>query len=115
MKHIKTIVLALLCAFAGMTNIALAADKTVTYTFSADRDNYTNRWTLTFTPSSTGFGYSTGTKTATIQDLYNTTGFSVQLDDGLQLSYSRSAGSMTFVGFNSFWLNKRNWKVQGPV
>ena len=29
MKHIKTSVLALLCAFAGMTNIALAADKTV--------------------------------------------------------------------------------------
>ena len=105
MKHIKTTVLALLCAFAGMTNIALAADKTVTYTFSADRDNYTNRWTLTFTPSSTGFGYSTGTKTATIQDLYNTTGFSVQLDDGLQLSYSRSAGRMTFVGDNSFTLN----------
>lgn len=109
MKHIKTTVLALLCAFAGMTNFALAADKTVTYTFSAERDNYSNRWTLTFTPSSgEGFGYSTGTKTATIQDLSNTTGFSVQLDDGLQLSYRRDAGQMVFVGYNSFWLNRQS-------
>ena len=109
MKHIKTSVLALLCAFAGMTNIALAADKTVTYTFSAERDNSSNRWTLTFTPSSgEGFGYSTGTKTATIQDLSNTTGFGVQLDDGLQLSYRRDAGQMVFVGYNSFWLNRQS-------
>ena len=108
MKHIKTSVLALLCAFAGMTNIALAADKTVTYTFSAERDIYSNRGTLTFTPSSTGFGYSTGTKTATIQDLSNTTGFGVQLDDGLQLSYRRDAGQMAFVGYNSFWLNRQS-------
>ena len=108
MKHIKTSVLALLCAFAGMTNFALAADKTVTYTFSAERDIYSNRGTLTFTPSSTGFGYSTGTKTATIQDLSNTTGFGVQLDDGLQLSYRRDAGQMAFVGYNSFWLNRQS-------
>lgn len=35
MKHIKTLIIALLCALAGTANTAQATDKTVTYTISS--------------------------------------------------------------------------------
>ncbi len=100
MKKFFLTLVVVLCAAT-----AWAAERTVTYTFLAEQSQYTSRWKLTFTRSGTSFNYSTGTKEAIIPDLTNTTGFTVQLDDGLQLTYSRDAGRMTFVGFNSFWLN----------
>ena len=84
---------------------AWAAEKTVTYTFLAEQTQHTDRWKFTFTRSGTSFGYKNGAKTATVYDNQYTTGFTVELDDGLQLTYSRDAGRMMFVGFHSFWLN----------
>ena len=80
---------------------AMATDKTVTYTFTVAFDSSNpNRCTLTFTPSNSGFGNS-GPKTVTILDISNTTGFTVQLDDGLQLTYGQDRGSMTFGDYNN--------------
>ena len=96
MNHIRFILIALLCTIAGTV---WAVKKTVTYTFTAEKvSGYTNRWTLTFTPSGDQFGTSSGAKTVTINDITNTTGFTVELDDGLCLQFSRNAGTMTFTG-----------------
>ena len=92
-----------------MTLTAWAESKTVTYTFIAEYANYNvSRWTLTFTPSNSGFGYSTGTKTVTIENTSSTTGFTVNLDDGLKLTYSQNKGHLTFWGFEGFYLNGTN-------
>ena len=109
MKQKLLTILIALCALAGMTNTAQAAEKTVTYTFIAEYANYNvSRWTLTFTPSNPGFGYSTGEKTATIENTSSTTGFTVELDDGLKLTYSQDEGHLTFWGSNGFYLNGTN-------
>lgn len=85
----KLILLALVC-LTGLQ--AMATSRTVTYTITAEYENYNvNRWTLTFTPSNTGFGYSTDLKTVSIPNTTNTTGFTVQLDDGLSNYRSFSA------------------------
>ena len=112
MKSLKTKklnrILALVLTFMAlaMGQTAWAASKTVTYTFTATYPDYNvNRWTLTFTPSNSGFGYSTGAKTATIENTSSTTGFTVNLDDGLQLTYKQDEGKLTFWGFDSFYLN----------
>jgi hypothetical protein len=67
MRHIRLIILALLAIVVGQE--AMAVNKTVTYTFTAERDGSTNRWTLTFTPSGDQFGTSSGAKTVTINDI----------------------------------------------
>ena len=115
MKSLKTKklnrVLALVLTFMAlaMGQTAWAASKTVTYTFTATYPDYNvNRWTLTFTPSNSGFGYSTGTKTVTIENTSSTTGFNVELDDGLKLTYSQDEGHLTFWGYNGFYLNGTN-------
>ena len=92
-----------------MTLTAWAASKTVTYTFTANYEkSNVSRWTLTFTPSGDGFGYSTGPKEVTIQNTSETTGFTVNLDDGLRLTYSQNKGHLTFWGFEGFYLNGTN-------
>ena len=108
--HLKKVLVALLTIVAVMVgHQAMAASKTVTYTFTVAFDSSNpNRCTLTFTPSNSGFGYSTGRKTVTILDVSSTTGFTVQLDDGLQLTYSQDQGRMTFGDYNSINLNWPN-------
>lgn len=103
---------ALLLAALTVGQTAWATSKTVTYTFTvAQTQAYnTNSWTLTFTPSSNGFNHSTGAKTATISNITSTTGFTVQLDDGLQLTYSQDEGRLTFSGSTAFFLN---WPSDG--
>ena len=56
----------------------------MTYTFTAEQvGGLTNGTRLIFVRSGDGFGYSTGAKEVTIQNTSETTGFTVQLDDGL--------------------------------
>ena len=100
----KKLILLALVSLTGLQ--AWATSKTVTYTFIAEHaNNNVNRWTLTFTPSNNGFNYHTGEKTVTIENTSNTTGFTVELDDGLRLVYSQDAGHLTFWGFQGFYLN----------
>lgn len=80
---------------------AWATEKTVTYTFTAEKvDGKSDAKKLTFTPSGNQFGTNPGAKTVTIENTSNTTGFTVELDDGVILTYSRSQGSMTFASSN---------------
>ena len=80
---------------------AWATEKTVTYTFTAEKvDGKSDAKKLTFTPSGNRFGTNPGAKTVTIENTSNTTGFTVELDDGVILTYSRSQGSMTFASSN---------------
>ncbi len=68
MKQKLYLIIAILCALAGTAH---ATEKTVTYAFTAENTS-SSRWTLTFTPNNSGFGYSTGAKTATIPDVAST-------------------------------------------
>jgi hypothetical protein len=68
MKQKLYLIIAILCALAGTAH---AMEKTVTYAFTAENTS-SSRWTLTFTPNNSGFGYSTGAKTATIPDVAST-------------------------------------------
>lgn len=80
---------------------AMATTKTVTYTFTAEKvDGKSDAKKLTFTPSGARFGTNSGAKTVTIPSTSNTTGFTVELDDGVILTYSRNQGSMTFASSN---------------
>ena len=77
-----------------------ATEHTVTYTITGMSSYGTNGAgsQLTFTPNNSGFGTSTGTKVATIQNLQSTNGFSVELDDGVTFTLSLTAGSsMSFI------------------
>ena len=102
-------IIAMLCVLAGMSSTAQAASRTVTYTFTVESDkSNVNRHTLTFVPSSNGFNYSTGEKTVTIPNTTSTKGFTVNLDDGLMLTYSQDEGHLTFFNYNGFGLNWTN-------
>ena len=68
MKQKLYLIIAILCALAGTAH---ATEKTVTYAFTAENTS-SSRWTLTFTPNNSGFGYSTGAKTATIPGVAST-------------------------------------------
>lgn len=106
MKHLKTFILALLCAIAGATNTARAASREVTYHITSTQDD--KSCTLTFVRSGDGFGYSTGTKTVTITNITTFTGFQVQLDDGLYLQLSLSQAGLSLGsknGHTGIWLN----------
>ena len=95
MKHIKTLILAILCALAGT---ASATDKTVTYHITSTQVD--NSCTLTFVRSGTSFGYSTGDKTVTINNITTSTGFHVQLDDGLGLQLNLSQAGLSLESNN---------------
>ena len=97
MKQIYLNILVALCAIAGMTDTALAESKTVTYTITSEPvSGYTNRYTFTFVRSGNSFGYSNGQKTVTIPDITTSTGFHVELDDGLGLQLNLSQAGLTF-------------------
>ena len=96
-------VLALMLTIAALMTgqSAWATEKTVTYTFTAEKvDGKSDAKKLTFTPSGNQFGTNPGAKTVTNASTSNTTGFMVKLDDGVILTYSRSQGSMTFASSN---------------
>jgi hypothetical protein len=99
-KFLHKVLAAVLTIAALMTGqSAWATEKTVTYTFTAV-DGSGDAKTLTFTPSGDRFGTNPGAKTVTIPNTSKTTGFTVELDDGVILTYSRSQGSMTFASSN---------------
>lgn len=101
-KFLHKVLAAVLTIAALMTGQqAMATTKTVTYTFTAEKvDGKPEAKKLTFTPSGNQFGTNPGAKTVTIENTSNTTGFTVELDDGVILTYSRSQGSMTFASSN---------------
>ena len=100
MKRILHISIALLLLLAAGQN-AWAETKTVTYTITGRSSYNTYGEQLTFTPSNSGFGTSTGTKVATINNLQNTNGFDVELDDGVTLRLSLKNGSSLTFGHDN--------------
>ena len=90
--RVITAVLTMMALMAGQR--AWATEHTVTYTFTYSSNQ------LTFTPSNSGFGTSTGTKEVTIQNTQSTNGFDVQLDDGVTLRLSLKANSSIFFVHN---------------
>ena len=111
-RTIKSIAAALLTIAALATGQeAVAVNKTVTYTFiAAQAQGNANCRTLTFTPTGDQFGTSSGAKTATIQNTTSTTGFTVELDDGVCLTYLQDEGKLTLMGYDAFCLN---WTSDG--
>ena len=101
-KQLRVIIIFVLTIAAltvGRSNV-WATEHTVTYTITGMSSYGTNGAgaQLTFTRSNSGFGTSTGTKVATIQNLQSTSGFSVELDDGVTFTLSLTAGSsMSFI------------------
>ena len=90
----KRILLLLTLAVLAAGENAWAEDHTVTYTITkSDIEGNSNGCRLIFTPDNTGFSHSTGTKVATIDNLQNTSGFSVALDDGVTLDLGLTSGS----------------------
>ena len=99
LNRVLAVVLTIAALMTGQS--AWATEKTVTYTFTAEKvDGKSDAKKLTFTPSGNLFGTNPGAKTVTIENTSNTTGFTVELDDGVILTYSRSQGSMTFASSN---------------
>ena len=97
MKTKLFFIIVLLCAVAGTATTARAESKTVTYTITSEPvSGYTNRYTLTFVRNGNSFGYSNGQKTVTIPDITTSTGFHVELDDGLGLQLNLSQAGLTF-------------------
>ena len=97
-KKLNQVLAAVLTIAALMTGqSAWATEKTVTYTFTAEKvDGQPEAMKLTFTPSGNQFGTTPGAKTVTIPSTSNTSGFTVELDDGVILTFSRNPGYMTF-------------------
>jgi hypothetical protein len=99
-ERINSFLTAVLTIAALMTGQqAMATTKTVTYTFTAVNGSGDAK-TLTFTPSGARFGTASGAKTVTIPSTSSTTGFTVELDDGVILTFSRNSGHMTFSSSN---------------
>ena len=104
-KKLNRVLAAVLTIAALMTGqSAWATEKTVTYTFTAVNGSGDAK-TLTFTPSGNQFGTNPGAKTVTIPNTSNTTGFTVELDDGVILTFSRNPGPMTFSSSGEIFLN----------
>ena len=114
LKEFKTGVLSAvltLMAILMVQSTAMATSKTVTYTFNAV-NNGGSSYTLNFTRSGDSFGYSTGAKTATISNIQSTSGFHVDLDDGLGLQVTVTDNSSVSFGYDNgmsgIWLNYPN-------
>ena len=81
-------------------------ERTVTYTFTRESvSGQPEAAKLIFTPSGDQFGTKSGEKTAIIQNTSNSTGFTVELDDGVNLRFYRNSGLMTFSGNDGIILN----------
>ena len=78
---------------------AWATEHTVTYRITETHDIY--GYPFTFVKSGTGFNYSTGTKTAYVSNISSTTGFDVQLDDGIVLQLSMTKGPLAMQSSSS--------------
>ena len=106
-KKLNQVLAAVLTIAALMTGqSAWATEKTVTYTFTAEKvDGQPEAMKLTFTPSGNQFGTTPGAKTVTIPSTSNTSGFTVELDDGVILTFSRNPGYMTFSSSGEIILN----------
>lgn len=100
-NKVLTLVLTMAALMAGQT--AWATEKTVTYTFAVNGSG--DAKTLTFTPSGARFETAIGAKTVTIPSTSNTSGFTVELDDGVILTFSRNPGNMTFSSSGGIILN----------
>lgn len=102
LNKVLTLVLTIAALATGQTT--WATEKTVTYTFTVENGSGDAK-TLTFTPSGNQFGTNPGAKTVTIENTSNTTGFTVELDDGVILTFSRNRGHMTFSSSGEIILN----------
>ena len=91
-NKVLTLVLTMAALMAGQT--AWATEKTVIYTFTVENGSEGAK-TLTFTPSGARFETAIGAKTVTIPSTSNTSGFTVELDDGVILTFSRNPGNLT--------------------
>lgn len=67
-----------------------ATEHTVTYRITETHNG--NAYTFTFVKSGTDFNNNTGNKKADVSDITSTTGFNVQLDNGLTLDLSMDQG-----------------------
>lgn len=103
LNKVLTAVLTIAALMAGH-GTTWATKKTVTYTFTAVNGSGDAK-TLTFTPSGAQFGTASGAKTVTIPSTSSTTGFTVELDDGVILTFSRNRGYMTFNSSGEIFLN----------
>ncbi len=104
LNRVLAVVLTIAALMTGQQ--AMATTKTVTYTFTAEKvDGKSDAKKLTFTPSGNLFGTNPGAKTVTIPSTSNTTGFTVELDDGVILTFSRNPGYMTFNSSGEIILN----------
>jgi hypothetical protein len=104
LNRVLAVVLTIAALMTGQQ--AMATTKTVTYTFTAEKvDGKSDAKKLTFTPSGNQFGTNPGAKTVTIENTSNTTGFTVELDDGVILTFSRNPGYMTFSSSGEIILN----------
>lgn len=104
LNRVLAVVLTIAALMTGQS--AWATEKTVTYTFTAEKvDGQPEAMKLTFTPSGNQFGTNPGAKTVTIPSTSNTSGFTVELDDGVILTFSRSPGYMTFNSSGEIILN----------
>ena len=98
--------------FAGL--LAQAESKTVTYKMQTEftyGSGSTTGCKLTFVPFGDSFGTSTGPKTTTISNIQSTSGFAVELDDGLRLQFRVNSGSsLVFVsdsdGYRGIGVNR---------
>ena len=104
LNQVLVLVLTIAALMTGQS--AWATEKTVTYTFTAEKvDGQPEAMKLTFTPSGNQFGTTPGAKTVTIPSTSNTSGFTVELDDGVILTFSRNPGPMTFSSSGEIFLN----------
>ena len=104
LNQVLVLVLTIAALMTGQS--AWATEKTVTYTFTAEKvDGQPEAMKLTFTPSGNQFGTTPGAKTVTIPSTSNTSGFTVELDDGVILTFSRNPGYMTFSSSGEIILN----------
>ena len=114
LNRVLAVVLTIAALMTGQS--AWATEKTVTYTFTAEKvDGQPEAMKLTFTPSGARFETAIGAKTVTIPSTSSTTGFTVELDDGVILTFSRNPGYMTFNSSGEIILNYPGYNTSAPI
>ena len=86
----KKLILLALVSLTGQQ--AMATEYTVTYRITETHNN--NAYTFNFERTGSSFGTSYGSKTAYVSNINSTTGFNVELDDGLTLQLSMDQGQL---------------------
>ena len=105
-KRFLTIIIALLCTFAGSWQTAMAESRTVTYKIQTASVSGSNAYNITFVRTSGTVVSNNDNKSVRVDNVTSTTGFTVNLDDGLSLQLSMTQGQLTqqsgsnnYIGF----------------